>query len=916
MSTDVLKVMATGIEALDALDFSWCLELKSDAVHAFISCCNAQLATLNVSNCPVLTDDALGWISGALGPQGSLTQCRKLLSLDISYTKCLSDRGLAHLGQGCKALQFVNLEGLEQIGSDGVRALVSGCPSLRVLSLRKCLQLTDSALVHIGDHCRQLRSLNLCGCVRMSSSGLVAMVRGTPVLQALNLEGCLKMREDILAVVATSCLSLQVLNLNGCQEITDSGITTLVEHLPFVQRAQQYRGLEPKHDGLQLKFSIQHKTICDSAALRIQALMRGHAARKIAASWRITMIETPARRTIRKSYVRWRLSREIDRRVERTTLVNASAVTIQALVRGVQSRAALARDIVEARRLEAWSTLAVRVQAAYRGHWTRTHYYVVRKTIERYRREQALLAKDVAVVRLQRAYRARFHRSRLDDVMAINQQRRLERQNAATTLQRLFRSRAARKAYRALRAAVGAQHARVKLMVRYAVKIQSRWRGHQARQQLSQRQREKQERERRQSRAASRINAGVRGYFGRRVARDARVVAQERWYAARRIQRAYRLFKTPTAERLRFENLLVLMKTHMVAEGDAAMAKQRELLKKTRALIDQDSASEPESDGDDDWRDFQDEHGDQFWFSPSRKQRLYVRPNDNAFEKAMLGLYCRVYWPLEQQWFSGYVAKFNRVKKKHRVEYDDGDHDWLDLRTEGARIQLYNGYCWTMATMFEPALRTLRAATFLTLRFQRFDPRFMCWRSGLVKAFSEPSDHFLLLYDDNGSPNSSGEAHDEWVEVLRTENHFQVQDAVTLEWYSLSGYVFGRARGRPLNFAAVARGVSESDYYSVEDYLSYIEETASSFQVEGQEVLVVDPEMVADDSLEVGEDASTETKKAGTGSINGEEDGDSDADDEHESDEDNSDEDDDDDDSDDEEDDGGDDDEDTSEQDA
>lgn len=815
MSIDILKVMATGIEQLDSLDFSWCLQFKSEFIHEFISCCNSHLTTLNLSNCPALNDDALGWISGTLGPQGSLTQCRRLLSLDISYTIGISDRGLAALGVGCLALQFVNLEGLEKISNAGILKLAQGCKSLRVLSLRKCIQLTDGALVHIGEHCRQLRSLNLCGCFHFSSVGLIVMVKGTHVLQSLNLEGCLKMREDILAAVATSCLSLQVLNVNGCQEITDNGIATLAEHLPFVQKAQQYRGLEPKQDGLKLKFSIQQKTIYNSAALRIQAVFRGHVDRKIADTWRVTMIETPACKTIRKSYVRWRLNHELNWRVKRTKVVNTSVVKIQALARGVLCRAALERVSVEQQRIEYWSKFAVRVQAVYRSHWTRKHHHVVFKTIERYRKEQELMRKHDAVLRLQRAYRARFHRSRLDDLMAINQQRRLERTNAAIALQRLFRSRAARKAYRALRAALEQQHAKVRELVRHAMKIQSRWRGHHARRQLSRYQREMRERELRKFNAASRINAGVRGYFGRRVAQEARVQFHTRVNAAKRIQRAWRRSQIPNAKRIDFERMLQQMQTHMLEEGDAAIKKQEEILKKTRALIDRDSASEPESD--DDWRDFQDDFGDQFWFSPSRKRRQYVRPNENAFEKAMLGMHCRVYWPLEQQWFSGVITRYNRVKNRHRVEYEDGDHEWLCFHTEDSRIQLFNGYCWCMVTMFEPALRTLRATSFLMLRFQRYDPRYLCWRSGILKAYSEPSDQFLVSNDDYEA--------DEWVDVFRSENHWQVQDGVTKDWHSLSGYVFGLVRGRPLNLMTMANAKSlEASFFGVEDYLSYVDE--------------------------------------------------------------------------------------------
>uniref|UniRef100_K3WKC7 F-box/LRR-repeat protein 15-like leucin rich repeat domain-containing protein n=1 Tax=Globisporangium ultimum (strain ATCC 200006 / CBS 805.95 / DAOM BR144) TaxID=431595 RepID=K3WKC7_GLOUD len=863
MSIDILKVMASGIEQLEVLDFSWCHLLKSDCVHEFISCCNAYLTKLNLSNCPSLDDDALGWISGTLGPQGSLTQCKRLLSLDISYTKSISDRGLAALGHGCCTLQFLNMEGLEKITDSGILKLVQGCKSLRVLSLRKCMQLTNNTLVHIGAYCRQLRSLNVCGCFHFSSAGLLAMVRGTSQLQSLNLEGCLNMREDILAAVATHCLSLQILNINGCQEITDNGIGTLTEHLPFVQRAQHYRGLEPKQDGLKLKFSIQQKTIANSAALRIQAVYRGHVDRKVAASWRIQMIETPASKKIRKSYVCWRLNTELDKRVKRTKLVNSSVVKIQALIRGVFCRVALERASIEEQRIKYWSTFAVKLQAVYRSHWTRKHFRVVYKTIDRYRKEQELLKREAAVVQLQRAFRARFHRSRLDDLMAINQQRRQERQNAATTLQRLFRSRAARKAYNALRAAVELQRAHVRKLIRYAIKLQSQWRGHHARRQITRYQLELKERETRKHNAASRINAGVRGYFGRRVAQQERVVFQTRLHAAKRIQRAWRRFKTPSAERINLEKMFHQMKAHMLDEGDMAMRKQQEILKKTRALIDQDSASEPESD--DDWRDFQDEYGDQFWFSPSRKQRLYMRPNDNAHERTMLGMQCRVFWPLEQQWFNGVITRYNRVKSKHRVEYEDGDHEWLCFHVEGSRIQLFNGYCWCMATMFEPALRTLRATMFLTLRFQQYDPRFLGWRSGVMKTYSEQNDYFLVSYDGVGYG-----VMEEWVDAFRQEQFFQVQDAITLEWYSLSGYVFGRIRGRPLS--VMAGKAATGYYYGVEDYLSYVEEASPP-----------EPEVV-DANLEGDDDNDGEGDDSG-GSSDGEDDGEGDGDQDEEEDE-------------------------------
>ncbi|KAG6975206.1 hypothetical protein JG688_00002623 [Phytophthora aleatoria] len=256
-------------------------------------------------------------------------------------------------------------------------------------------------------------------------------------------------------------------------------------------------------------------------------------------------------------------------------------------------------------------------------------------------------------------------------------------------------------------------------------------------------------------------------------------------------------------------------------EDAVARAQQEDILRKARDLANRDSASEPESD--DDWRDFQDEYGDQFWFSPSRNERVYMRPNDHAREKSILEMPCRVLWPLEQRWFDGRITRYNWKKDRHRVDYDDGDHEWLSvLHADSSRVQLFNGHCWCMAPMLDTSKRALRAAIFVGVYFQRFDPRRMFWRSGTIRAYHEPSDTFLLMYDPgNGEPP---QYEQEWVSVFTTENHFQVQDAITHQWYSLSGYVFGHVRGQPLDLQMLQSKQNESRWYSVTDYLDYDEE--------------------------------------------------------------------------------------------
>ena len=47
--------------------------------------------------------------------------------------------------------------------------------------------------------------------------------------------------------------------------------------------------------------------------------------------------------------------------------------------------------------------------------------------------------------------------------------------------------------------------------------------------------------------------------------------------------------------------------------------------------------------------------------------------------KALTGTRLRVFWPLENAFFKGKVVAFDRFTMKHRVRYEDGDAEWLEL---------------------------------------------------------------------------------------------------------------------------------------------------------------------------------------------------------------------------------------------
>ena len=60
----------------------------------------------------------------------------------------------------------------------------------------------------------------------------------------------------------------------------------------------------------------------------------------------------------------------------------------------------------------------------------------------------------------------------------------------------------------------------------------------------------------------------------------------------------------------------------------------------------------------------------------------------------LIGRRCKVYWPLEEFWYEGTIAKYNSLKRRHRVDYDDGDHEWIDLKEASAQTRVVVQDAW------------------------------------------------------------------------------------------------------------------------------------------------------------------------------------------------------------------------------
>uniref|UniRef100_A0A1J3GP59 Histone-lysine N-methyltransferase ATX2 n=1 Tax=Noccaea caerulescens TaxID=107243 RepID=A0A1J3GP59_NOCCA len=74
--------------------------------------------------------------------------------------------------------------------------------------------------------------------------------------------------------------------------------------------------------------------------------------------------------------------------------------------------------------------------------------------------------------------------------------------------------------------------------------------------------------------------------------------------------------------------------------------------------------------------------------SSRRKEKLrpakkWVRLSyDGVDPKSFIGLQCKVFWPLDADWYPGSIIGYNQVNKHHTIKYGDGDGEELALQRE------------------------------------------------------------------------------------------------------------------------------------------------------------------------------------------------------------------------------------------
>ncbi|GMH99803.1 hypothetical protein TrLO_g9608 [Triparma laevis f. longispina] len=700
LTNEMIACFGSRLYSLESLDLSGCILIGDEGCRSFSEFCGGTLTSVDLSGCGGLSHEACGWISGCLGH--NRPGCYKLRSIDLSNCPNIIDRALTYLSH-CRKLKYASFTSCTKLTSVGIISLSKGCKNLRVLNLSTCVNVGDDGIISLGMNCSNLLSLNCSMLNLLTDRALAGLSLGCTKLQAINVAGAKKISEAGLCEVARRCGNLGTLNVGGCELVTRNGLLALIEGLEYVEEAKTFFGFLPIDKSTDVKLKAQQEMIENSGAIRIQNAWHNMITRREAKKMVKFLRENKAALSIQLAFQRY-LKRKAHWLIRWEHHRNLAMVEVQRVLRGYWGRKRSTALMLWWRELLSNAQYAVLLQAKARGHHVRKHDKLVAPALTVLHEKWEQERRSTGAVKIQAAVRRMLARFRTRGWREVYDQRMSDRAIAINLLQRTIRAFQSR--CQRVRLLFLAEITR-KLRDRAAVRMQNLYRIAQGKYGGLMRGEELARMKRIRNRAALHCQRVFRGFLGREEKRAAEFEHQAEMDAALLVQRVFRSTRILHWKDIKMNKVAAFVYKRQQLE---LQERQRCADIRNAQRLDgaqQDSASEEEThvDVNDLWQEMWDETLKKpYWHNPSLQTNTYEKPLVYAFERSVIGLKVKIYWPMNDESFTGKVTKYNKSKKRWRVNYKDGDHEWIDFEVEHERVQVYSDGSWKMFKLYQPPI--------------------------------------------------------------------------------------------------------------------------------------------------------------------------------------------------------------------
>ncbi|CAL4166401.1 unnamed protein product, partial [Meganyctiphanes norvegica] len=248
--SDLLKAVAKNCCRLKELTIRFCEGLTKDIIEIMVA--NLfKLELLIVEGTTIHSPDCY--------PLLGKLKC--LRHLDLSYSKFLEDNGLIAIAEQCEHLQYLNIDYISYINDVSVMRLIelrgsslthlyldgeqmtdrgfhalSSCMNLKHLGISFCEEMTDYGLLGVKG-LSNLTWLKLRKGCRLTAHGLSDLFSGGKLsrLTHVNLSECTELNDSVIISLSKKCLGITNLCLHWCWEVTDVGVTELVQNCRHIR---------------------------------------------------------------------------------------------------------------------------------------------------------------------------------------------------------------------------------------------------------------------------------------------------------------------------------------------------------------------------------------------------------------------------------------------------------------------------------------------------------------------------------------------------------------------------------------------------------------------------------------------------------------------------------------------------------